>query len=34
MEPGFDYSPEGVKKIAEHVTEFSLAALKHMRSQA
>lgn len=32
MEPGFDYSPAGIQKIAEHVAEFSLAALKQIRA--
>jgi AcrR family transcriptional regulator len=34
LEHGFDYSPEGIKKIAAQVTDFSLAALKQMRSEA
>lgn len=34
LEPQFDYSPNGIQKIADHVSAFSIAALKQMRTDA
>lgn len=31
--PGFDYTPAGIARVADHVARFSLAAMRHYRQE-
>jgi hypothetical protein len=31
--PDFDYSPAGIARVADHVTRFCLAAIRHYRQE-